>query len=267
VATVTVTGVTVLNVSGRTEAPIDRVTLKAYVPGTATRPFIRPRVTDVLCPYCRQPMLERPGSEVACGSVECSTCTTSTVDRKRFTTRFRKDYGCCGVSPVNRISRCHMSVHEPIFDMSRVREADREPLERAVFDQLLRDPFVETYMFHTNAGETAFYNISMAEEIVRRGLEQGLKIQIVEIDRHNMQGIVERNGWDQAHVDETTLSTPGLAAPVRGLDGQVFYLLIDGTHRCVRAYQRGLPFFAYLLPDPAAKACCLFASPGLMPWG
>ena len=81
------------------------------------------------------------------------------------------------------------------------------------------------------------------------------------------QGVYERCGWDADKLARVDPSIPGIGAPLRIPSlGVVSYILIDGTHRCVRAYLEKLPFGAKLLTDEAAKRCLVRADPELIPW-
>lgn len=91
-------------------------------------------------------------------------------------------------------------------------------------------------------------------------------IATVEIERDQMQIIATRSEFDEAHLPRVDITQPGIGAPVVLPDGSVAFILIDGTHRCVRAYREGRPFFARLLTDEAAARCVITAPEGRLPW-
>lgn len=87
---------------------------------------------------------------------------------------------------------------------------------------------------------------------------------VVDIDVVEMRGIMERNDWSEAKIATVDCSIPGVGAPIE-VNGEKFYILIDGTHRCVRALRDGLIFRARLLTVMAAARCVLSDPNGLTP--
>jgi hypothetical protein len=82
--------------------------------------------------------------------------------------------------------------------------------------------------------------------------------------REQMAFVAKRYDYDRAHVAEVDCAVPGIAAPLLE-DGQVMYVVIDGIHRCVRAYQEGRPFQVHVLADADARRCVVTAPPGWIP--
>lgn len=89
---------------------------------------------------------------------------------------------------------------------------------------------------------------------------------IVTIGRSEMRAITERNSWEPSRVADVNIADPGIGAPFIW-EGTASYLLIDGTHRCVRAYRERKPFAVRLLTDEAARRCYISGPTDLMPWG
>lgn len=87
----------------------------------------------------------------------------------------------------------------------------------------------------------------------------------VMIDKEQMELIARNNDWQASKLAHVDIAIPGIGAPMVW-QGQIIYVLIDGTHRCVRALHEGKPFEARLLSDDAARQSVLFAPAGLMPW-
>jgi hypothetical protein len=84
------------------------------------------------------------------------------------------------------------------------------------------------------------------------------------IDPAVMQHIADHNEYDDAVVASANPKEWGIAAPILW-QGAIQYVLIDGTHRCIKALREGKPFYAYLLTDEAARACLLAAPEGVVP--
>lgn len=124
---------------------------------------------------------------------------------------------------------------------------------------ILQEEFAYTY---PGKGVTR-WNITYAKQLVSAGFVIGLPIEIA---REQMHAIITRNEFDirkLVHVDD---SEPGIAAPLVH-KGQIIYQLIDGVHRCAKAYFGGRPFRAHLLTDKASRACWIDGPLELMPWG
>lgn len=96
--------------------------------------------------------------------------------------------------------------------------------------------------------------------------EAGHVVATVAIEPEHMAAIRAGNAWDAAKLDTVDPTIPGIGAPII-IEGKVIYILIDGTHRCVRCLRDGLPFHARLLTDEAARRCVLSGPAALLPWG
>lgn len=121
--------------------------------------------------------------------------------------------------------------------------------------------FAETYSYEIPGHAPMLWNVSQA--IIE--CENGHVDAVVPIAHAEMAGIVNQCGWDEAHLARADPERPGIAAPIR-LDGVVFFILIDGTHRCVRAYREQRPFLARCLSLEAAQRCVLLAPSELLAW-
>jgi hypothetical protein len=117
----------------------------------------------------------------------------------------------------------------------------------------------EAFTFTTILGETFTWDITRARDHVQRGDVVGLD----EIPRGVLAEIAASNDWQQDVVDKADPSKHGIAAPIVAL-GEVIYILVDGTHRAVRALQQGQPFSAWLL-TPEANRACLVRCEGRVP--
>lgn len=117
----------------------------------------------------------------------------------------------------------------------------------------------EAFTFTTILGETFTWDITRARDHVQRGDVAGLD----EIPRGVLAEIAASNDWKQDVVDKADPSKHGIAAPIVAL-GQVIYILVDGTHRAVRALQQGQTFSAWLL-TPEANRACLVRCEGRVP--
>lgn len=117
----------------------------------------------------------------------------------------------------------------------------------------------EAFTFTTVLGETFTWDITRAREHVEKQDVAGLD----EIPIGVLQEIAASNEWEQSVVDKADPSRPGIAAPIVAM-GQVIYILVDGTHRAVKALQQGRTFSAWLL-TPAANRACLVRCEGRVP--
>ena len=66
--------------------------------------------------------------------------------------------------------------------------------------------------------------------------------------------VASHNEFDEAHVAEVDVSEPGIAVE-HEYHGQTYHVLIDGTHRAVRALREGREFRAFILPVAVADRC------------
>jgi hypothetical protein len=122
--------------------------------------------------------------------------------------------------------------------------------------------WAETYTFTCPGQEPPTrWNVSYAKQLVGCGCI----VATVDIDRQTMMDISTRNEWNPAKLPYVDPSDPGIAAPFVH-EGALIYILIDGTHRCVKALQQGVPFRAHLLTDDAARACHIEGPKERMPW-
>lgn len=108
------------------------------------------------------------------------------------------------------------------------------------------------------------YDITLAKFLIEKTPREAI-LATVSIDREAMAEIAERNDWNEAHLTEVDIADPGIGAPFLW-NNAIEYLLIDGTHRCVRAMREGKTFRAHLLSDDAAKRCLISADKRLLPW-
>lgn len=122
------------------------------------------------------------------------------------------------------------------------------------------DKVVEGFTYHTILGQTIRWNVTQAQEEVKAGHV----LVRTEIDRPAMQDIANANEWTEEGVADADPSIDGIAAPLLAM-GTVIYVLIDGTHRLVRAMRDGKPFFAKLLTDDANRRCVVSADEGMVP--
>jgi hypothetical protein len=127
---------------------------------------------------------------------------------------------------------------------------------------------VYTYTFHN--GDEVMWDISMAKHIVETHPEAIVKT--IELPTDVLRDLSTHNEWTEERVKSCDPSQPGLAAVVMGKrdgDGpdvpQYFAIVIDGTHRGVKALREGKPFSVRVLSDTASRACALFCSPGRLP--
>ena len=116
-----------------------------------------------------------------------------------------------------------------------------------------------TYTIPDVGGITWDINRAMAE------VDAGQVLATLEVPRDQLESIREKNSWDPGVVAKADPSQPGIGAPIVH-EGRVIYVLIDGTHRAVRALQDGVPFMACLLTDEAARRCVLRGDDALLPW-
>ena len=63
----------------------------------------------------------------------------------------------------------------------------------------------------------------------------------IEIDRENMEEIIERYGFDATRLDSVDPIEPGIATVIK-YKGKYSLIMIDGVHRCARAYRENILF-------------------------
>lgn len=111
----------------------------------------------------------------------------------------------------------------------------------------------ETYEYTIPGYETVWWNISRAKWEVR----DPANVEVtVPIERDQMQAIADRNDFDPDHLATVDETQPGIGAPIF-IEDEVAYILIDGTHRCVKALRADRPFYAQLLTHAANERCLL----------
>lgn len=108
---------------------------------------------------------------------------------------------------------------------------------------------------------TLVWNVTIA----KLEAAEGNLIATVEMSREDMAGVVRQNSFEEAHLADVDITLPGVGAPVVW-ENKILYVMIDGTHRCVRAYREDKPFVVQLLTDEAAKRSFVGGPPNLMPW-
>jgi hypothetical protein len=119
---------------------------------------------------------------------------------------------------------------------------------------------VFTYTFID--GRRMMWNIDRAKAILDSG--RGM-FQTIALTRDAMQDTLTNNDIDAAKLAAADPAQPGIGAPCC-FAGHCFYLLIDGTHRAVKALQTNVGFDVRLLTDEAARECLMMADAGPVPW-
>lgn len=117
------------------------------------------------------------------------------------------------------------------------------------------------FTYTTERGHQLMWDVTRAKAEVAAGHT----IATVPIAPSELAEIAARNDWTAARVAIADPTLPGIGAPMVW-EGSVIYILIDGTHRAVRAHQTDGVFSAHLLTDEAARRCLLSGPPALMPW-
>lgn len=118
----------------------------------------------------------------------------------------------------------------------------------------------EAFTFTTILGDVLMWDVTKAREEVERNEVVGLS----EIPPMTLAEIAASNEWTRAGVEAADPSKHGIAAPVVAF-GQVIYVLIDGTHRAVRALKDKKPFSAWMLNDAANRRCLVRGKKELIP--
>jgi hypothetical protein len=111
---------------------------------------------------------------------------------------------------------------------------------------------LETFRYDIPGYQTLVWNVTRA----KAEIAAGQVLATVPIVPEEMAAIEAKNGFDPAHLDQVDHTQPGIGAPF-WWKGQVQYLLIDGTHRCVKAHRAGAEFQVRLLTDRGARRCLL----------
>lgn len=101
-----------------------------------------------------------------------------------------------------------------------------------------------------SSGQVFAWDVTLAEKF--RG--NGFILMTTVAERDQMEAVKRNNEWDPLVVARADPSIHGIGAPIVK-DGAIAYILIDGTHRCVRALETGVPFEVDLLTDEVAAAC------------
>jgi len=108
---------------------------------------------------------------------------------------------------------------------------------------------VQTFTF-TVDDEVIHWDVGAATEAVTRGEV----LARLELPLEYMMHVARNNDYDPAHVAEVDYTQPGIAVEHEH-DGQMYHVLIDGTHRCVRALLERKPFYAWILSRAVADRC------------
>lgn len=119
---------------------------------------------------------------------------------------------------------------------------------------LLPDFRIEVYHYDVPNYGRITWDINRAKEQVKAGYV--VSPRPVDVARKEMENIMARCKWTEAHVAEVDVSIPGIAAPFLW-EQAIVYVPIDGIHRMVRAYREGKPFSFWLLTNEASRACVI----------
>ena len=124
---------------------------------------------------------------------------------------------------------------------------------------------MQTFEYSFPNGDQIVWSVDKAMDLVR----DGQVLTLMELPRDQMLLIAQRNEWSLSKLEDADPSEPGIAAPIivtRDEQPQlgpelkhIIYVLIDGTHRCVRALCNGVPFKAHILTDQASSQSILLA--------
>jgi hypothetical protein len=120
----------------------------------------------------------------------------------------------------------------------------------------------EVFQYDVPGFPTLWYDVTAA----KAAIERGEFCTTAEIEREQMRHVMERNEWTEAELASVDPSEPGIAVPFMPVPDLIVYMLIDGTHRCVKAYRENRPFFARCLTDKAAAGCLMNYPHPLMSW-
>ncbi len=119
-----------------------------------------------------------------------------------------------------------------------------------------------TYSYEVPGVGTVWFNVDQA---LREVDTPGSVLMTVEIEREELAAIQRRNFWIPERIDAVDPTIPGIGVPLSHA-GQLFYILIDGTHRAVKALRDGVKFEARLLTDAAARRCFIDGPRELVRW-
>src|SRR5262245_40611355 len=128
---------------------------------------------------------------------------------------------------------------------------------------------IDTFTYKLTAGGWLTWDIFRAKHWVNAQLRAGkaATLQVTDMPREEMARVATSWEYTEAFVPKANPEVPGLCAPI--LDpahhGAVTSILIDGVHRCVKAYREGKPFQLIMLPSPIAWECLLDAPPWAIP--
>ena len=154
-----------------------------------------------------------------------------------------------------------MGVRVPEFGERPVRVSTSVVIESDDIRLTRTEVEHEAFTFTTIYGDVITWDITHAREQVRTRQIAGLH----EIPRDVLAEIAAANEWTQAGVDAADVSRHGISAPLVA-NGRVVYILIDGTHRAVRALQTNKPFCVWLLTDEGNRDCIVNTTqPALVP--
>lgn len=131
------------------------------------------------------------------------------------------------------------------FDPSAIREA-----LKLIGAELTRQ---QTFTYEIPGRTPLVWDVNAAFEAVARGEIDGW----TELPPEALAHIARANVYDEAAVERADPTAYGIAVEVRHSDGRDYSILIDGTHRAVKAYRDGVPFRAVILTRAAARACML----------
>jgi hypothetical protein len=114
---------------------------------------------------------------------------------------------------------------------------------------------VEIYSFQTDAGDLFAWDVAAILHHLQEVPVEPRVLSRAELERLHQNQLC-RNRVVPAHLDHVDPQEPGLAVLV---DGKA--ILIDGTHRCLRAWRDGLPFAIRVLPKEIADRFLLCKPP------
>ena len=121
---------------------------------------------------------------------------------------------------------------------------------------------VETFTYDVPNVGSVKWDISRA----RLQAAAGFVVATSEVSRETLQGISARYQYDEAVVATADPLEPGLAAPLIFPEtGEAMWVLIDGTHRAVKALRENVPFTVQHLSAEASRACIIEGPPELIP--
>ncbi len=134
---------------------------------------------------------------------------------------------------------CGPELYQRLLDQG-VRDCEKCLSQAGV--KLLTGVEAEIYSFQTASGDLYAWDIAAILTYLRQApIEPRLLSRSELDDLHNMQ--LCRNYLVPEHLDHVDPKEPGLGVIVNGSA-----ILIDGTHRCTRAWRDRLPFAIRFLP-------------------